>query len=94
MNTAKKDFKRFCVLVCALFCASCLCAVAETQPVANDFTKTETQNSAIYFSQEDFKTNVTSDSGEVTTIKLISLPDRGSLTFQSSPATADAGNPH
>lgn len=87
MNTAKKDFKRFCVLVCVLFCASFVCVAAETQPVANDFTKTETQNSAIYFTQEDFKTNVTSDSGDVTTIKLISLPDRGSLTFQSSPAT-------
>lgn len=85
MNTAKLDFKRFCVLVCILFLSSFVYAAADTLPVAADFSKTQTQNSAVYFSPDDFKLNVTAEDGEVTMIQLLSLPDRGSLTYQGAP---------
>lgn len=87
MNTAKLDFKRFCVLVCILFLSSFVYAAADTLPVAADFSKTQTQNSAVYFSPDDFKLNVTAEDGEVTMIQLLSLPDRGSLTYQGAPVT-------
>lgn len=87
MNTAKLDFKRFCVLVCILFLSSFVYAAADTLPVAADFSKTQTQNSAVYFSPDDFKSNVTAEDGEVTAIKLMNLPDRGSLTYQGAPVS-------
>lgn len=89
MNTAKLDFKRFCVLLCVLFLASFVSVAAEsTAPVATDFTKTQTKNSAIYFSAQDFAEHVTVPEGEtIKLIKIVSVPDRGTLSYEDNPIT-------
>lgn len=91
MNTAKLDFKRFCILLCVLFLASFVSVAAETAPpVAADFTKTQTKNSAIYFSAQDFTDHVTVAEGEaLKIIKIVTLPDSGSLSYNGNPVEAE-----
>lgn len=70
-------------MLCALMLLiSFTCVSAQEIPSAAGFSKTQTQNSALYFSREDFENAFSFDNGEFSAIKFVTLPDKGSLSFK------------
>lgn len=84
MNKNHADFKRMCVLTALISFMSFANVFAQDVPVASDFSKTQTQNSAVYFSRSDFEQGFSFDGGELTAVKIVTLPDSGTLTFKEA----------
>ncbi len=85
MNNKHIDFRRTCVLIAVIFLLTFTNAAAEpVVPTAFDFAKTQTKNSAIYFSAEDFAKSFSPATEGVKSIKIVSLPERGTLLTDTS----------
>lgn len=92
MQKIKNRRELICVVISLLLIVTMIPVVgfSADNPVVQDFTKTETKNTAIYFTETDFTSNYTSDD-PITTVKIVSLPqvENASLTLNDAPVTPD-----